>query len=367
MKPILKIDLAALAENYQRLQALAAPATLACVVKANAYGLGMAHVASQLSRLGCRNFFVATPDEALTLRALLPKAGIACLNGLDAHCAATLLRAGIIPVINHLGQLEACQAAAKSAQPVPVFMHLDTAMNRLGLDALELVKLKENADLLRGVEVRAWMSHLATAEDAEGALNRLQLRRFLSAVDGLPVARKSLANSGGIFLGQDFTLDFVRPGIALYGGNPTLNPINPMQPVVSLHAPILQIRLAKKGESVGYGATHFFARDTKLATLGLGYADGFHRSGSNRSIVYIAGLACPVVGRVSMDLISVDVSQLNDAQLEASPLAEILGPHQNIDALAASWGSISYEVITSLGARFERQYVNEAVIVHNEA
>ena len=350
---ILEIDLGAIVANWRLLAAKAAPASCAAVVKANGYGLGAAPVARSLAAAGCGRFFVATLDEGIALRQALGAAPeIAVLNGPLAGTAPEFVAARLVPVLNDPGQIETWDRAASSSRP-PAMVHVDTGMSRLGLSAAEF---ESSIDRLQSLGARALISHLACADEPEHPLNAAQRERFIAARRRLPGLEASLAASSGIFLGPDFHFDVVRPGAALYGVNPLPGAPNPMRPVVRLRAKILQIRKIDSGESVGYGAAHIMGGLGLLATASIGYADGWPRSLSHRGGGWLAGTRVPVVGRVSMDLASFDVSAAAPAALYPGNTIELLGEHYGVDAAAADAGTIGYEILTSLGARYHRIY-----------
>lgn len=355
---ILTIDLDAVAANYRRLRDRAAPAECAAVVKADAYGLGAAAVAPALARAGARTFFVAHPDEGLALRALLPDATIGVLNGLMPGCAADYAAHRLTPVLNHLGEIAEWAALGRAGgAALPGFVHVDTGMNRLGLGPDELAALAAEPGRLDGVALSGILSHLACADDAADPMTGAQLRRFRAALARLPRAPASLANSSGIFRGRALRFDLVRPGSALYGINPTPEAPNPMAQPVRLAARVLQVRRIDSAGTVGYGATHRVAPGTKTATIAVGYADGYLRSLSGAGSVWFGDGEAPVVGRVSMDLITVDVTRLPEPLVRPGAFAEIIGPHRPPDRVAAEAGTIGYEILTALGRRHVRRYV----------
>ncbi len=352
----LTIDLDAVASNYRLLAARAAPARTGAAVKADAYGLGLEAVARALADAGCETFFVATPDEGLALRELLPPAEILVLNGLIAGDPALFMEYRLLPVLNDLGQIEAWAAFCRAAGALPAAVHLDTGMARLGLPPAELDVLAAEPGRLEGFELRYLMSHLACADEPGHPLNRQQLEDFTTALARLQPAAASLANSSGIFLGPDWHFDLVRPGASLYGINPRPGLANPLAPVVRLQAKILQIRDVDTPQTVGYGATHRVAGPARVATVAAGYADGYPRSLSGCGSARIGGVALPVVGRVSMDLTTLDVTSIPEAR--PGDMVDLIGPHHDIDALAAQAGTIGYEILTSLGRRYSRAYVH---------
>lgn len=360
--PLLTINLSAIEDNYRLLAARAAPAKTAVAVKANAYGLGIEEIAPVLASAGCRQFFVATAAEAFQLRALLPLAEIFLLNGPALEFGADLAGAGIAPVLNNLAQLTLWQAIARQrGERLPATLHLDTGLTRLGLTEKEVRHLRDHPRALDGLSIRLVMSHLACSDSAAHPMNLLQLERFriLTADLALPAPR-SLAASSGIFLGQEYHFDLVRPGAAIYGLNPNLSHDNPMRPVIRLQARILQVQLIDRVGSVGYGATHPVEPGQRIATLAIGYADGYFRSLGGRAAVALNGHIAPVVGRVSMDLITVDVSGIPEELVRPGLFAEIIGPYLSADQLAQYSGTIGYEILTALGPRCRRQFIKDS-------
>lgn len=350
---VLEIDLGAVVANWRLLAAQAAPAICAAVVKANGYGLGATPVARTLMTAGCRRFFVATLDEGIALRAALGgKPQIAVFNGPLPGSAPDFVAPHLTPVLNDPGQIEAWAALAAPGKPNPI-VHLDTGLSRLGLSAAEF----DNClDRIAAIGASALISHLACAETPAHPLNAEQRARFVAARQLLPAVEASLAASSGIFLGHDFHLDLVRPGAALYGVNPCPGAANPMRPVVRLTAKIVQVRKIDRGESVGYGAAHIMDGPGLLATAAIGYADGWPRSLSHRGCGWLAGKRVPLLGRVSMDLATFDVSAVPPAELYPGNMIELIGKHYAVDDAAADAGTIGYEMLTALGARHHRIY-----------
>lgn len=353
---VLDIDLGAIAENYRRLRATAPGSDCAAVVKADAYGLGAAQIAPVLRYEGCRDFFVALLAEGIALRGLLPDARIHVLNGLLADTEQDFVDHRLVPVLNDLEQIDRWAARGRAEGPLPAIVHLDTGMNRLGLGSDETAALIAAPDRLDGIDLRYWMSHLVAAEDAGSPLAAEQRRRLVDWLGRLPPAPVSLANSSGIFRGAEFAFDLLRPGVALYGVNPTPGAPNPMRPVVALRARILQVRDVDSPMTVGYGATHRVGGKGKIATISVGYADGFLRSLSGAGFGVIAGRRVPVVGRVSMDLVTLDVGDVPASALAPGAFVELIGPHHTIDELAVEAGTIGYEILTALGRRYCRRY-----------
>jgi len=346
--------LGAIAENWRALAARAAPWAVAGVVKANAYGLGAARVAPALHAAGCRHFFVAHLAEGMALRAALGAGPmIAVLNGFAPGADE---EAALMPVLNSLGDVLAHAAAGRSAgRARPALLHLDTGMARLGLDAGEQARLAADHSLLAGLDLLYVMSHLACADEPGHPLNAEQAARFARACAGLPKLPRSFANSSGLFLGSDYASDLARPGCALYGINPTPGRPNPMRQVVRLEAPILQIRDIPAGASVGYGASFVAARPSRIATIAVGYADGYLRCLSGQSVAAYRDMILPVVGRVSMDLITLDVTDAPGIT-PGETVQLIGGAAPSPDDLAARAGTIGYEILTSLGDRYRRDY-----------
>ena len=360
---VLTIDLAAIGHNRDLLCRKSGGAECAAVVKADAYGTGMLQVAPCLRDSGCKTFFVATPDEGLLLREQLPDVRILILDGLLPGCAALYCEHNLSPVLNSPQMVTEWirQTGDKSDRP-PVALHLDTGMNRLGIGPEQIDQLLENEACIQNLKPALIMSHLACADDPTHSQNRQQLRRFHALLKKLPGVPVSLANSAGIFLGADYHFDLTRPGIALYGGCPANGLEGVLKPVAFLSAPIIQIRDVAKGETVGYGADYVTTRRTRLATLPVGYADGYPRSlgsGNDRSgaSAFIGDYEAPLLGRVSMDLVTIDITDIPENIAFPGAAAELLGHHIGVDDLARIAGTIGYEILTSLGARYERRYI----------
>jgi alanine racemase len=361
---VLEIDLGGIVANWRLLAGLAVPAQCAAVVKANAYGLGAAPVARALAAAGCRMFFVATLDEGIALReAIETGPEIAILNGPFPGTAAEFVHRSLIPVLNHLGQIEEwttvndALSASRSGEGVgrrlSAILHVDTGMARLGLTTREFAAVVEDPPRFAW---RAVMSHLACADQPDHPLNQRQRALFAAVAAQMPGAPASLSASSGIFLGPEYHFDLVRPGAALYGVNPLPGRPNPLRQIVRLGGKILQIREIDSGESVGYGAAHAMQAPGRVATVAVGYADGWLRSLSRRGCGYIGGARVPLLGRVSMDLITFDVSAIDPALVRPGMTIELLGPHYGVDDAAADAGTIGYEILTALGARYHRVY-----------
>ena len=357
---VLEIHLAAIVANWRRLAAELKPgAQCAAVVKADAYGLGMARVAPRLAAAECTLFFVAAIDEGLALRRLLPGVEIAVFDGLLPGTAGEFRRARLIPVLNDLGQIAAWRQS-EATRALPAIIHVDTGMSRLGLSPAELRRLGDEPGLLAGLELRAILSHLACADEPAHPLNAQQLAAFNRALALLPRAPASIAASSGIFLGADYHFDFARPGAALYGINPTPQDPNKMKQVIRLKGRIVQVRDVDSGATVGYGATHRMERAGRIATVAVGYADGWLRSSSHRGTAGIAGQRVPIIGRISMDLMTLDVTGIDPALAHPGAFVDLIDETHGVDDIAAAAGTIGYEILTSLGTRYHRVYRGEA-------
>jgi alanine racemase len=350
--PRLIVDLAAIQRNYGVLQSLAGTAAVGAVVKANAYGLGAERVVPALADAGCRTFYVAHTSEGEEARAALDgrDADIFVFNGFWPSELETLKRARLFPVINNLTQLEQLRATAPG---LPCAIHFDTGMSRLGLETSEADHLLQTPDLLRGLDVRQIMSHLACADEPEHALNAQQLQRFRSLRQALPDFPASLSNSAGALLGTEYHFDSLRPGLALFGGAPTPSIANPFEPTVRIEAPILQIRTLAPGDPVGYGALFTATKPMKTATLAAGYADGLLIACGNGGAGRVGAVPTPILGRISMDLISVDISNV-EGSVKPGDWVSFLG--EDLQSLADNAQTISYELLVRLGLRFHRVY-----------
>lgn len=356
---LLTIDLNALVANYRTIAATIAPARAAGVVKADGYGLGAGIVADALYQAGCRDFFVALTGEASALRPALPAdARLFVLNGIAPGEEAALVAADAVPVLNCPADIARWGAAARiSGRRLPAAVQVDSGMSRLGLTPDEVAAIAADPGQLADIDVVLVMSHLACGDVAGADANTAQRARFEQLAAMLPPAPRSLANSGGAFLGGGYHGDLVRPGIALYGGAPQEDRPNPMQPVVAIDARIVQWRDVPAGTGVGYGLTSVADHDRRIATLSYGYADGWPRMLSNRGAAYVAGVRAPIAGRVSMDSICIDVTDVPHELLVAAGHAELIGPNQSIDQVAADAGTIAYEILTSLRHRHARRIV----------
>jgi alanine racemase len=358
---VVTVDLDAIVANWRKLEKTAVPAECAAVIKADAYGCGADPVARALAAAGCKTFFVATLDEARIARAALPSATIYVLDGFLQNCGDVYAKLDAKPVIGDLNELAEWDVfCRRSGWQGGAAIHIDTGMNRLGLtisEAQGIIPRINAGD--HGITLV--MSHLACAEALHNPLNARQLatfREIASLFSGVPA---SLSNSSGVFLGAQFQFDLVRPGAALYGINPTPEADNPMQPVVDLKARILHIRTVEKGEPVGYGGTWTARRPTKLAIVSAGYADGYFRAGGSSdgtrgAEVVVSGRRCPIAGRISMDLMAIDITDVEKNAARRGHMVTLIGEGITVDELAHHFGTIGYEVLTSLGRRYARVY-----------
>jgi alanine racemase len=352
---VLEIDLAGIVANWRMLAARVKPARCAAVVKADAYGLGAAQVSAALAAAGCRLFFVATLDEGVALRNVLPAScEIAVLNGPMPGSAEEFIFHRLVPVLNEPGQIVAWTATAARDSGSPAILHIDTGMARLGLTMREFERLVGEQE--GTTHWRALISHLGCADEPAHPLNEIQRARFVAALRQLGDTPASLAASSGIFLSRLYHFDFVRPGAALYGVNPQPGTPNPMRQVVRLRGRILQVREVDRGDPVGYGGAHSMEQPGRLATVALGYADGWLRSLSHRGSGRLDGKRVPLRGRVSMDLVVFDVSAVDPLLAQPGGFVELLDEDYGVDAAAADAGTIGYEVLSRLGRRCYRVY-----------
>jgi alanine racemase len=356
------IDLAAIEINWRALARRVVTVDCAAVVKADAYGCGLEAVTTRLAKAGCKTFFVADIAEGRRVRTLAREATIYVLNGLVPNSAQAFAEAQLRPVINGPAELAEWDAfVAASNWRGGAALHVDTGMNRLGLSPDEAVAVASRVQL-ENHGFTLLMSHLACADTPSHSMNDRQIRMFRELRIMFRGVSSSLANSSGIFLGGGTAhCDLVRPGMALFGCNPTPGKSNPMRPVVELKGRILQVREVKRGDTVGYGASFTAQRASRIAIIAVGYADGFLRSAASDrnkppAQAIVAGKRCPLAGRVSMDLISIDVTDVPDGRARRGDFATLIGGDLGIDELATALGTIGYEVLTRLGQRFHRVY-----------
>ena len=351
----LTIDLGAIVANWRRLAAEANGLACAAVVKADAYGCGLARVAPALWTAGCRTFFVAHLGEAVAARALLPQATIYVLNGLLPGTGPVFTAHALRPVLgSHEEMREWAALGVASGRPMPAALHVDTGMNRLGLSVEEALALVDDP-LVRQAGIDLLMTHLVSAELPDDSVNARQAADFARLRAALPGLPASFANSSGVFLGRAAHHDLLRPGYALFGGNPTPGSPNPMRPVVRLEATIVQVRTVSAGESAGYNGRWTADRPRRLATLSLGYADGYPRAASGRGTALVNGVPCPMVGLISMDLVILDVTDAPEPK--RGDTAVLIGDGLDIDTVGRAAGTIGYEILTGLGSRYVRHYV----------
>ena len=364
-RALLTVDLGGIKANWRWLAAVARGAECAGVVKADAYGLGIERVGPALWEAGCRTFFVATLVEGARLRAAVPDAIIYVLDGLMPGTAPLFDQRGLRPVLSSRAEVEEWAAYSNAiGAKLPAAVQLDTGMNRLGLPATEVQALAAAPAPFEDFKMTLVMSHLACADTGGADMNARQKATFDALRAMLPPAPASLANSAGTLLSADYRYDLVRPGIALYGGRAVEGRPNPAAKVVRVESRILQVREISPGEVVGYGAMFTAKRPSRIATIATGYADGFLRSisgpiGKPPPPAYIGGYQAPIVGRVSMDLVTLDVTDVPPTLAQRGAWAELIGRQVQIDDLADASGTIGYEVLTRLGPRFQRIYVSD--------
>lgn len=375
------INTAHLAHNYNFLRAVTAPAVCSAVVKSDAYGMGMLGVTPTLYQNGCRHFFTAFLDEAIELRTFLRTNGmndpvtIYVLNGLFAGLEQDFLAYDVTPCLSDLGQVQMWHNLAKQHEKtLPVILHLDTGMARTGLPAYEIDRLVADPSLCTGLDVQYVMTHMVSSSDTTNPMNTIQRDLFQKQITQLGFLKKpnalrvpaSLANSGAIFLGKPYHYDLIRPGRALWGMNAPLDNCqhywdkDPLRPVWSLWARVYQVQDAKPGTAVGYDQTHQFETEGQIATLAVGYADGYRRALSNQGFVRILGVRCPVIGRISMDLVTVDISSLPRGAVTPGQWAEVIGyitgSNIGLEDVAQRARTSGYEILTGLGPRPRKIY-----------
>jgi alanine racemase len=363
----LTVDLTALADNWRLMAKKSGSARTAAVLKADAYGTGLEPAARTFHQAGARDFFVASPAEGALLRPIVPDGRIFVLSGMWAGSERLFFEYDLVPVIASEEQLVVFMSAVADGTEHPCALQVDTGMNRLGLTVEDAVALANDPARPASFSPVLVMSHLACGDDPSSAMNRMQLDRFRTAVSAFDGVEASLANSAGIFLGDEYHFDLTRPGIALYGGAAVNNVRNPMRPVVTAEARILQVRDVKAGESVSYGAAAVLTRDSRIAVVAIGYADGYLRSLSGAGVPlrqvgiagsrgYIHSRPVPLVGRVTMDITHFDVTDLPAGSVRAGDFIELFGPNMPIEEVARAGGTIDYVLLTSLGRRYERRY-----------
>lgn len=363
----LTINLDALVANYAVLRERSGSAKCAAVVKANAYGLGAEQVVKALWNAGCDTFFVAVPEEGFALKRVYPKATIYVLNGIHETSVPSVAEGDLVPVLASLEQIELwADYWKKRGSRRPCAIQVDTGMNRLGLSLEEALAFRERNMNEHIVTPILMMSHLACADVPDHPLNVQQLESFQQVAATFDDIDSSLSNSAAIFNGPEYLFDLTRPGIALYGGEAVNGTPTALNSVIKLEARIVQVRRVNKGETISYGATHTLEHDAKIATVSVGYADGYPRAGSSAGVTlrnalptgahgFIAGKKVPLLGRMTMDLTMFDVSEVSDEELNGGWI-ELIGENILLDDAARAAGTIGYELLTSLGQRYERIY-----------
>ncbi len=359
--PIATVHLQNIADNWRMLDKLGGSCETGAVVKANAYGLGAREVSKTLFDAGCRTFFTAYVNEADIVRETLgPDVQVLVFHGPQKEDVAQFIANRLIPVINSPDQ---AQLWVEAGAPYPAAIHIDTGINRLGVRPSQIETVRK---ILPETTVGWVMSHLACADEPDHPLNALQKQRFEEAAASWPRARKSLCNSAGICLGKDYAYDLTRPGLGLYGGYSRSGVFSPRH-AVSVSAPLLSVfypdEETDRTPTVGYGATKNVSRQMRLGTVSLGYADGLPRALTNKGFGYIGGALCPIVGRVSMDLVTLDITNASD-DIQPMDRVEFLGLNAHIEHQAAAAGMVSYEFLTSIGVRVRRLY--EGAVVRDE-
>ena len=357
----LEINIDSIIHNYQLINNKVGNTECAAVLKADAYGMGASVIAKALDKAGCSTFFVATIDEGIDLRACFSKNEnqIAVLSGLLEGSEDIFYSNKLTPVLNDTEQIKKWATYNKQKKiSAPSILHIDTGMNRLGLTISEFYDIIKKPTELKELHVGWIMSHLACGDQPRDIMNKEQLSVFLDVKKKFPHVKASLANSAGVFLGQSYHLDMVRPGIALYGSGSGSIPSNPLKQVIKLYSRILQIRTLRIGASVGYGASYRVSKATRVATVGLGYADGYLRSLSNCSWVFFNGVRLPVIGRISMDYITIDITKIASEKIKTGDFIEIIGDKFTLDDLATVANTVPHELLTRLGTRHHRIYRN---------
>lgn len=356
---VLDVNLGAIQSNYKALQSLVGPrVTVVPVIKANAYGFGVEPVAQALWAIGAHSFFVADVNEGLSLRHILPQATIYLLAGVWEGIEKLCEEHSLIPVLIHKHQIMLWQAWARHCHKnLPALLHVDTGIHRTGLKPQDIDEVYHKTPSWEGIELKGIISHLACTAEPDHLMNMQQLRLFQKLKALWPDIPASLSGSGGIFLGPSYHFDFVRPGMVLYGlraHSMTLN--EPLQPCLRIAARILQVHHAAPGETVGYNATHRCSQPTRIATVALGYADGYLRPLSNQGVAMLHGHVVPIIGRISMDLLTVDISQIPESWVHPGQWVDIVNEHISVHEVAQRAHTIPYEVLVRLGPRYHRRY-----------
>ncbi|EKE09392.1 MAG: hypothetical protein ACD_16C00189G0017 [uncultured bacterium] len=353
----LEINREAIRQNYTTLKSLLPKTTCAAVLKADAYGFGCKEIAALLLNEGCTTFFVAHLEEGLLLRSFIKQGQINVLSGFLPDTEGLFIENALTPVINDMGMLKNWVNKAKeTGKKLPCILHIDTGMHRLGFDHTNLIQLYDSLSILKGLTITCVMSHLTSSPDSKSSLNTKQKALFDDFRRHFPQAKASLADTGGIYLGEPYHYDIARPGKGLFGLFKAPEGSPPLTPCLKLYARILQVHNAPKGESVGYGATHTLTRKSRLATLGIGFADGYDRRLSNKAFACIQEFKAPVVGCISMDYTVIDVTDVPESLCVAGEWVELVNEIFTLDHLADSIQTISRELSTGFGKRLSRVY-----------
>lgn len=358
MSTLITVDLEALEANYRFCREQLKPGTCAAVVKADAYGLGISRIAPALSHAGCWQFFTATHREAVTLRALLPDVEVYVFEGVTEDSLDIFCKHDLVPVLISPAHSELWAKQARTLdRQLPAIIHIDTGMTRLGFGEPELEQLLEHPEDLDAFDLRYVMTHYACADDSGSDKTQQQLERFDRLRKLLPPAPTSVGNSAGGLLGDPWSGDMARIGIALFGGNPYLGDAPELKPVLRVQSRVLQLREIRPGTTVGYGATHEAESSTMIATVGTGYADGYPWSLGNCGVASVGGYRVPVVGRVSMDLITLDVTGVPEELVRPGQMVDLIGPNVSLEEVAERAGTINYEILTRLSQRARRRFI----------
>tara|TARA_Y200000002_G_C22626241_1_gene640395 strand:- start:58 stop:1155 length:1098 start_codon:yes stop_codon:yes gene_type:complete len=359
-KTFLDIDLNSLSDNYKKIRKkVHKKCIVAATVKSDAYGLGVDKVVPKLINSKCKYFFVASTTEAIEIRKINKRIEIFILNGLSINKLNIIKKYKLIPVINNLEQLRKIELYQKQFNlKLKIAIHFDTGMSRLGLDKIETTELiKNKSKLIKKSKIFLVMSHLACADNPKSKKNKVQLNKFNKIISHFPDALHSISNSGGILLGNKYNLDMVRPGISLYGGTCQLREKGFYKNVVSLKAKLIQTRDIDKGDTVGYGATFRASKKMKVGTFAIGYGDGFNRLFSNNCNIYLGNKKIKLIGRISMDLVTVDLTMLTNIKKITEAEFEFIGNKNSINTICENINTIPYEILTNLGKRYQRRYI----------
>lgn len=361
---VLGVNLDAIVANYRTLSTVVKPAVCSAVVKADAYGMGASRVCAALHQAGCRDFFVAYLDEGIALRQILPATGqesaaIYVLNGYFEGLEPEFANSNLIPVLSNIPQIQQWRRfGERQGKLLPAALHVDTGMTRNGIPADELALLREDPRLLQGIQVKLILSQMAFSEDRDNPFHEIQRRRFQEARKALPAAPASLAKSATIFLDSSYHFHLVRPGIALYGATQPFESTPQLSPALDVWVRIYQVQNVQKGQGVGYHQTYSFPSGGRVATLAVGYADGYPWSLGNTGYVTIAGYQAPIVGRISMDMVSVDVTDIPEPLVHPGGWVQLIGEAVTIHDLAAYAKTTPYEILLRLGKRYKRVYTS---------